>query len=159
MPFWPISARLSEVKIFAMAEEKEEPRLYSKPVLLPEDVIAPQHQAIHADLELWARWVSEGYTPATCASLEKYYLKGGRDVAPATAPPPANLRLEAIDRTVRLMRMRVPQHAEAIYRYYVEREEPKLICRRLRLHRLDFPRFMGHARSMVSNILRELDAL
>ena len=158
MPIGSISTRLSKVKIFAMADEKEQPRLYSKPVLLPEDLIAPQHQAIHADLDRWARWVSEGYTPATCASLEKYYLKGGRDVAPATAPLPANPRLEAIDRAVRLMRMRVPQHAEAIYRYYVEREEPQLICRRLCLHRLDFPRFMGHARSMVSNILRELGA-
>lgn len=125
----------------------------------PVDVVAPHNAAIHELLERWARWNLLRYEPATCASLEKLYLRGGRDAtAPATAPQPPDPQIVAVDQAWRLMVRRVPQHAECIYLFYIARADGKAICRRLRLHWLDFSRFVGHARSMVSNIVKELEA-
>jgi hypothetical protein len=132
-------------------------RLYSKQKLVAADSVLPQHRAIHEDLDRWGSWLRERYDPVTCGSIEKKYEKGGRDATPpSTAPQPADPRLTAIDQVVRLMRMRVPQHAECLTRFYLQRAEPAELCRRIAIHPRDFPRFMGHCRSMVLNILREL---
>jgi hypothetical protein len=65
--------------------------------------------------------------------------------------------LVAIDQAIRLMIRRVPRHAICIKHFYVDREDPKLICRRLTIYGPAFARFMWHCRAMVLNILRELD--
>ena len=139
-------------------EEDEAPRLYSKPVVFAVDEVLPQHATIHADLERWGAWLREKYTPSTCASMEKDFYKGGADATPpATAPKPADPRLVHIDQAWRLMVRRVPDHARCLHLFYIEREEPKLIARRLAIEKRAFPRFMAYCRAMVLNILRELD--
>lgn len=141
---------------------QEEPRLYSRRDerwIGPVDVVAPQHANIDALLERWARWNRERYEPATCASMEKLYLRGGRDATPpATAPQPPDPQLVAVDSAWRLLVRRSPRHAECLHLFYVVGCEPKVLCRRLHLHWSHFGRFIGLARSMVSNIMRELDA-
>jgi hypothetical protein len=137
----------------------EAPRLYSKKPRLPVDEIEPHHQEIHEWLEKWGAWQRERYSPETCASMEKLYLRGGRDATEAeTAPKPPDPKLVEIDAAWRLMVRRVPQHAEAIYLFYVGRYEAKLICRRIRIHWSDFARWMRHARAMVVNVMRELSS-
>jgi hypothetical protein len=146
--------------------EETWPRLYAKPSNLPVDVIEERHRDIHEWLDKWGAWQRQRYTPETCASMEKLYLRGGRDATPPeTAPKPPDPKLVAIDLAWRLMVRRVPQHAEALFLYYVgiaigRRRvplEPRAICRRIRIHPKDFSRWMAHSRSMVLNVMRELD--
>lgn len=129
--------------------------LYSKQPRVPVDVIAPQHIDIHSDLERWGMWNRLRYEPATCASMEKLYTKGGDTTPPATAHPtnPRNLEL---DRAVRHMSMAVPQHAETIKHFYVYRRTPIVICRLVVVHWKDFALWMFDCRSMVTNVSRTL---
>jgi len=145
--------------------EEDGPRLYSRAPRCPADVVDPKHAEIHDLLTRWGNWLRERYEPATCGSLEKDWFKGGAEATPpATAPLEVDPRIEAFDHAMRLVRIRVPQHAEALRLYYVERMIPwdarrnrDSICRLLRIHWKDFDRFMGHCRSMARNILLELD--
>lgn len=84
-------------------------------------------------------------------------MRGGRDAPPAaTAPQPPDPQLVAVDTAWRLMVRRVPKHARCIFSCYIQRCPPKVICRRIHIHWREFPKFMGHSRSMVVNILKEL---
>lgn len=136
-------------------------RLYSKSSIqkpLPEDAIATQHMELHNELGRWGLWNRVVWSQSTCASAEKGFEKGGRDATPAsTAPQPPNPKILAIDTAWRLMKRRVPQHALCIWLYYVERNDLTLICRKLKLHWSSFGWFMNHSRSMVRNLMRELD--
>lgn len=145
-----------------MAEKENQIRLYSRKPRVPEDIVEPQHQDVHGKLDRWGRWQREKYEPATCASIEKLYTKGGDTTPPATAPQPLDPVTVAVDQAVRLLRRRVPDHAEALRLYYVGADgrrpmEPKLICRRLGLHWSHFRPFMSRARAMAINVLKELD--
>lgn len=151
----------------ATEEKKDAPRLYTRLIRAPVDAVAAQHQDIHEWLGKWGAWQRERYTPETCASMEKLYYRGGRDATPpSTAPSPPDPRLTAIDAAWRLMVRRVPQHAEALFLYYVgvrdkaviRPAEATLICRKIRIHWSDFSRWMGHSRAMVINLMRELGA-
>lgn len=146
----------------------EEVRLYSKPPSVAIDVIAPQHQGIHVELEAWARWCRERYEPNTCDSIEGNYDSGGggRETKNANINLPENPMHRNIDRTVRHMRMQMNQHGEAIVFYYVGvlvRARytpccPDEICRRIFIHRKDFGTFMFNCRAAVINLLRRLGA-
>ena len=133
--------------------------LYSKPSRLPVDEVAPQHREVHNLGIRWGAWRNVGYTPSTCNSAEGEFEKGGRDATPAsTAKPEVDPQIMLFDGAWRLMRRRVPGHAQCLSLYYYDREDLKLICRRLVLHWSNFSWYMGHSRSMVMNIMRELDS-
>lgn len=161
--------------MLAMTEEYEEQPLPIVPPAArpawkprqPTDAVAAEHVKVHELLERWGRWLSEGYSPSTCASLEKGYFKGGSEATPpstaAAAPDP---RVVAFDHVMRLMRQRVPQHFECLRLYYVERMRPwdankgiPSICRTLAIHWRDFDWYIGHCRSMARNIAHELGVL
>ena len=132
--------------------------LYSKPSRLPVDEVAPQHREVHNLGIRWGAWQNFRYAPATCNSAEGDYEKGGRDATPpATSKPDADPQIMAFDSAWRLMARRVPGHAECIRLYYVERDDLKLICRKLVLHWSSFNWYISHSRSMVKNVMRELD--
>lgn len=159
-----------------MAEEKEEPRLYSKPQRAPIDEVAPQHAQIHVELEAWGRWSREKYQPGTCDSIESRFDpgEGGRKVRPPTVSLPENDRHRQIDQVVRYMRMHLVQHGEALKMYYVGvlpgdrprdpkrpvlaaqyiRCSPKAICRALHLHWSNFDNLMFDSRAALLNLLR-----
>lgn len=165
--------------LLAMTDE-EPPRLYSKESRLPRDIVAPQHAAIHIELDGFGRWNRERYKQGTCNSIEKRFFKGGRDATPAsTAPVGVNPLYSQIDRVVRMMLYEVPRHGETIKLYYVGRLRedrprrpgdqkratsptgliyipcrPEVICRLMTVRPADFPTWMGHCRSMVINLLR-----
>jgi hypothetical protein len=130
-----------------MLNKNADVRLWSREPRLPRDEIAPEHAQVHALLERWARANRERRSRATCSSVEKLYLRGGRDVTPAsTAPAPAVLLYERVERVV----LRLPsEHSRTILLYYVERVQPVVICRRCRLRFADFPRWIGTTRAMV----------
>lgn len=108
-------------------------RLYSKEERGPVDFIAPHHADLHADLERWGGWNRERYRAGTCDSMEKGYLRGGREAPPAaTAPSIINPRTEVIDQAVRLMVADYPQISWTLKAYYVERADAYYICRSLR---------------------------
>lgn len=137
-----------------MTEEKEEPRLYSKPARVPKDVIAPEHVEVHADLERWGSWNRERFQLGTCASMEKDYFKGGRDATPpATAPMLVNPHILRVERVVILVGVHVPQHGECIRQFYIRRSDPYLICRLLEIRWEDFPRWTYDCRQAVLNVL------
>lgn len=140
-----------------MAEKPNDVRLYSKAPRVPVDVIAPQHTEIHAELERWGAWNRERYEAGTCSSMEKGFDNtGGRSVKKAVVSLPPDPILRILDKTLRMMVMRVPQHAEAIKLYYATRRTPVVICRVLVIHWKDFGTWMFDARAMVINISREL---
>src|SRR5690349_9543666 len=107
----------------------DEPRLYSKARREPIDVIAPQHIEVHADLERWGAWNRERYHQGMCNSIEHAYdSSGGREVKRAVVVLPPNPRHSELDRVVRIMNMRVPQHGETIKLFYARRRSPRDIC-------------------------------
>ena len=134
---------------------KPEVRLYSTPPAVPADVVPPQHQDIHTDLERWGEWNRERRQIGHCRSVEHRYETGGRQVKPPQISLPINPRNQQIDRAV----YRLPeQHRESVRLYYVIRWEPRRICKAMAIHRTAFPRWMFDCRAMVLNILRKLDA-
>jgi hypothetical protein len=106
-------------------------RLYSRQRRAPVDVVAVEHLEVHEQLEAWARSGRERRKAATCASVEKAYLRGGRDATPAsTAPAPVNgvhARIEAI--VVSLERER----PRTLTGYYIRKLPVWLICRQIGL--------------------------
>jgi hypothetical protein len=113
----------------------ESVRLYSKQPRLPVDVVAPEHAEIHVDLDRWGAWNRERYQPGTCASIEKYFTKGGDTTPPATAPSAVNPRHLQVERAVILAGVHSPQHGECIRQFYVRRSTPIVICRVLVIRR------------------------
>lgn len=135
----------------------DEVRLYSKQERIPVDVIAPQHSDLHADLERWGAWNRERYEQGTCESIEKNFDEtGGRQVKRTQIALPVNPRHGQLDRVVRLMQMRVPQHGGTIKLFYAKRKSPLTICHVMVLRFEDFPTWMFDCRAMVENILRRL---
>lgn len=133
----------------------EPPRLYSKERRQPQNVVAPQHQEIHTELDRFGRWNRERYEAGTCASMEKLYYRGGRDATPpATAAKPTDPLLLALDSVVRHMTMSVPQHGHTLKLYYVKRKDPERICHVMVIRYEDFPKWMFDCRAMVVNLLR-----
>jgi len=152
-------------------EEKEEPRLYSKPAIAPiDDSIAPQHQTLHMDLESYGRWCREKYQPGTCESIEGRFDpgEGGRKSKDAQVSLPENPMYRRLDKVIRHMRMQMPDHGEALKLYYVGRPvgmregpgvvyvrcSPRVICRILHRHWSTFGQFMFDSRAAVLNLLR-----
>lgn len=148
-----------------MTEQKEEPRLYTRQPRGPVDQVAPQHVAIHAELEAWGRWSRDKYQQGTCDSVEKRFDpgEGGRKVRPPSMPAlPENPQYRQLDRVVRHMRMWLNQHGEAVVLYYVGQLyrgrnvpcEPRIICRMLHIHWTMFGPLMFDSRAAVINLLR-----
>jgi hypothetical protein len=156
-------------------EQKEAPRLYSKQLTGPVDVVATQHLDIHEELEAFGRWSREKYQPSTCDSVEKNFDpgEGGRKVRAPIITLPENPRHRAIDQVVRYMRMHLPKHGEALKMYYVGvlpngkpdpkrpilhaqyiRSSPRAICRTLHLHWSHFGTLMFDSRAAMINLLR-----
>jgi len=135
--------------------DTDEPRLYSRQQRTPVDVIAPQHIEIHVDLERWGAWNRERKQQGTCSSVESEYdSSGGRETKRSTVSLPANPRHGQIDRVVRQMRMRVPQHGETVTLFYAKRRSPLDICHVMLLRFEDLPKWMFDCRAMVINLLR-----
>jgi hypothetical protein len=145
-----------EVELEAVIEA---PRLYTVPPRGPVDEVADQHKSLHADFEAWARWCREGRKAETCESIEGMYEEtGGRESKAPIITLPENPRHRSIDHVVRYMRMWMPTHGECIVLYYVERREPRLICRKLRMHWSGFGPLMFNTRAAVLNLLRRKGA-
>ncbi len=131
-------------------------RLYSRQSPLPVDVVAPEHQAIHADLERWGSWNREKYRPATAASAEGDYHRTraqdqSTDYPQLSIANPPNPRNAQIDRAI----LKLPKDYQAALRlFYVSRSDSTYICRVLHLHWCDFGERMSKCREMVLNILR-----
>lgn len=133
----------------------DEVRLYSRQHRTPVDVIAPQHVELHADLERWGTWNRERYQQGTCESFEKNFDEtGGRHVKRTHISLPVNPMHAKLDRVVRLMQMRVPQHGETVKLFYAKRRSPLMICHAMVLRFEDFPTWMFDCRSMALNLLR-----
>lgn len=148
-----------------MTASEDEPRLYSRQQRTPVDVIAEQHRDIHADLERWGAWNRERKQQGTANSIEgEYDSSGGREVKRSTISLPANPRHGQLERVVRQMQMRVPQHGETIKLFYagarsgkngrVVPASPMTICHVMLLRFEAFPKWMFDCRSMVVNLLR-----
>jgi hypothetical protein len=69
---------------------RERVRMYSRQERVPVDVIAPEHDDVHRDLERWGAWNRERYSAGACASIEGDYDPGpGREPKrPVVALPP-----------------------------------------------------------------------
>lgn len=125
----------------------DELRLYSKPSNLPVDVVAPQHEAVHAELGRWGTWNALRYRAAICASVEGRYRE---PTAPATGEAVDPL-IMAVERAV----LRIPKdYRDTVRMFYVTRETPSYICRRFVLRPRAFPEWMFTARAMTCNQLR-----
>lgn len=137
------------------AAKEEEIRLYSKATKCPVDIIAPQHEEIHADLERWGAWNRDRYRPKSCTSMEKNYHRGRGDQAAEYPKLPVSLPASAKNRQVDRAVIRLPmQHRETVRLFYVEKKAPMAICRLIVLRWADFPRWMFDCRCMVLNVLR-----
>lgn len=123
----------------------------------PTDEIAPEHEAIHSELDAWGRWNRERRKRIRCGSVERehrstgyrsYNMPGDGDYV-ITLPPSA--RCLALDRAV----LEVPiGHQLALKLNYVNLSPAWLVVRRCRLRPADFGRWMHDARCMVLNLLR-----
>lgn len=135
------------MKGLALAAD-DEPRLYSKPVRVPVDIVAPQHEDIHADLEKWGRWNRERMRSRSCASAESVYE---RTRTPSATVEEVDLRSVAIEKAV----LRMPEQQRDTTRlFYVQGVSPNGICRMFSLRYEAFPQWMFTCRSMVLNLLR-----
>lgn len=133
----------------------DEPRLYSRKQRIPVDVIAEQHRDIHADLERWGAWNRERKQQGTANSKEgEYDSSSGREAKRATVALPVNARHGQLERVVRQMMIRVPQHGETIALFYAKRRGPLDVCHIMLLRFEDFPTWMFDCRAMVVNLLR-----
>jgi len=125
----------------------------------PADAIAPQHQVIHGWLEDWGRWSREKRSRLACGSAEGRYLPRRPqgevweyEPPRASLPQVPNLQNLAVDRAV----LRLPeQHRKAVKMFYVERRDPRAICRVLVLRWAAFPEFINTCRAMVLNLMRK----
>ena len=133
-------------------------RLYSRETKCAVDVVAPQHDVIHADLERWGTWNRDRYRPGSCTSMEKNYRRTrandqGMEYPRLPIAMPINPRNREIDRAV----LRLPeQHRETVSLFYVKRKPPELICRLVVVRWTHFPRWMFDCRAGVLNLLRFL---
>jgi hypothetical protein len=155
----------------------EEPRLYSRQSKRPQDVVAPQHQEIHAELDSWGRWCRERYVPGECSSIEHNFdnREGGyREPKAPLITLPENPMRRKIDKVVRHMRMNMNAHGEALVLYYAgklfEPKKPKAvrvgliyircspqqICRDLHLHWSHFEGHMTYSRAALVNLMRRM---
>jgi hypothetical protein len=133
--------------VFMAAEEKEEPRLYVKPSTLAVDVVAPQHAEIHTDLESWGLWNAERYKAESCYSVESRY----REQLPPATGHNIDPRLMVLERAV----LRLPEkQRDTVRMFYVTRETPSYICRRVAQPARAFASWMFICRAMVINLRR-----
>lgn len=128
------------------------------PLRLPLDEIAPQHREIHSDLEAWGRWnVDRKPAKVRCGSAERNYITNWRQYHyPSIAemmPRLPNPRNREIDRAILLCALR---HQEVLRRYYVFRQRPEHICRRMPINFIHFGQLIFKARAGVINNLGRL---
>jgi hypothetical protein len=121
----------------------------------PADEIAPEHEAVHAQLEDWGRWNRDRRGRMRLGSAERRCQSRYRDHHYPTydemMPVIANPMNLAIDRAV----LEVPGgHQLALKLNYVQLAPAWLIVRRCRLRPGGFGRWMHDARCMVINLLR-----
>jgi hypothetical protein len=123
------------------------PRLWSREPRLPHDEVAPEHAEVHSLLDRWARANRERRSRATCASMERLFLRGGRDATlPSTAPSAPIALYARLEHVV----LHLPsEHGKTIKLYYVERAAPVVICRRLEIRFQMFSVWMYGVRSLV----------
>jgi DNA-directed RNA polymerase specialized sigma24 family protein len=127
----------------------DEPRLYSRPARVPVDVVEPQHEDIHAELEKWGRWNRERSRARGCASAESVYE---RTRTPGSTVEEVDLRSVAIEKAV----LRMPEQQRDTTRlFYVQGVSPHGICRVFTLRYESFQGWMFTCRAMVLNLLRK----
>jgi hypothetical protein len=130
-----------------MLNNNAEVRLWSREPRLPRDVVAPEHAQVHDLLERWARANRERRSRSTCASMERLFLRGGRDATPPSTAPAAPVALYArVERVV----LRLPsEHGQTVRLYYVAKLPPVVICRKLEIRFAMFAVWMHGVRSLV----------
>lgn len=145
------------------AEDQEQPRLYSKEVRAPVDIVAVEHLVVHADCERWGRWNRAGRpVGGSCASIEGEYMSsldgtgdGGRQTRAAVVslpPDPLLARIEVI--VVSMMQHSVTeQQGETLREFYCKRWALKTICWAHALRYEGFSRWMFLCRQSVLNAL------
>lgn len=137
-----------------------EGRFYTRTRNLPVDTVAPEHAAIHADLEAWGLWNRSRSSRVRCGSAENGYRAPWRQWHYPTASEmmPRNMvnpRNREVDRAV----LRMPeQHRETVRRYYVFQQRPEAICRKVAIRYPDFAPWMRDCRAIIINILGSLGA-
>lgn len=130
----------------ATEDQQDAPRLYSKQPRCPADVVAPQHQDIHADLERWGAWNAERYRAGASGMVERY-----RPPTPPATGLGVDPRLIALERAV----LHLPaKHRDTVRLFYVDRQDARTICRVFALRYEAFPSWMFLCRAMVLNLLR-----
>ena len=123
------------------------------------DRVSEKHRQIHEDLESWGRWSRERRTRMACGSAEGRYLPRRPqgevweyEPPRASLPQVPNLYNLAVDRAV----LRLPErHRKAVKMFYVERRDPRALCRALALRWAAFPELMATCRDMVLNLMRK----
>ena len=144
----------------------EAPRLYSRAQRVPVDVVAPQHEDVHADLERWGRWNRERMRSRGCASAESVYE---RTRTPGATIEEIDLRSVAIEKAI----IGMPEDCRKTLRWYyfdagylclkaARNRRPgmpcptiaQIICWMLTLRYEAFPQWMFTCRAMVVNLLR-----
>ncbi len=130
-----------------MAIEEKELRLYSKQPRCPSDIVAQQHQDIHAELERWGAWNAERYKAGASGSVESRY----REQTAAATGLGVDPRLVALERAVLHL---PPKHRDTVRIFYVDRQDARTICRVFALRYEAFPSWMFLCRAMVVNLLR-----
>jgi hypothetical protein len=116
------AARLN-APLAAMAAQEEKqswPRWQDR---TPVDVVAPQHQAIHALLIRWGLWAVNRAKGRSLASIESLYTK--ERTSSSTAPLSADPMLMAVERAM----ISLPEEARATLVWiYADRLAPISIC-------------------------------
>jgi hypothetical protein len=136
-----------------MKEDKfdRDMRINTAWMLRGRDVIAPEHQMIHVELERWGRWNREVYLQGMCLSIESEYdSSGGRVTKRAVIALPVDPLLRQLECAVLVL---PEQHRESIEEYYVKRWAPKTICWSHAIQFEDFARWMYGCRQGVINVL------
>lgn len=122
-------------------------RLYSKAQRVPVDVVAPQHEDIHADLEKWGRWNRERTASRGCASAESVYEKTR---TPGSTAHEVDLRSVQLERAV----LNVPEpYRQTLRLFYVQGISPSALCKGFSMRHEAFAAWMFAARAMVVNLL------
>lgn len=122
-------------------------RLYSRQARCPVDVIAPQHQDVHALCERWGAWNAERYRAGTSGSVESRY----REQTPHATGDGVDPRMIQVERAV----LRMPKdYRDTVRMFYVTRTDPRTICKIFTLRYEAFGPWMFTARAMIVNLLR-----
>lgn len=112
--------------------------------------VPPEVQAIHHDLENWARWSCAPRRQGHCASAEHLYRPPTREHE-SSAREVDSLRALAVHRQV----CRMPDRPRwLLHLWYVHRVPISAIRRKLAMHSDALPLELNRARKMLANRLR-----